>query len=105
MLNSISYMNNEELQTAMEEQGQDTSWQNIFEEHLVRATEILVVEKMGNKKVVQEKIAEEKDENQFIYIDAFLASLRNYEAQREKYPDLEKYFPVLINDLAAGHKK
>jgi hypothetical protein len=105
LLQGISYMNNEELQAAMEEQGQDPGWQNVFEEHLVRAIEILVVEKMGNKKAVQEKMAEEKDENHFIYIDAFLSSLRNYEAQREKYPDLEKYFPVLINDLAASHKK
>ncbi len=105
LINSLADKNTDELKAAMEEQGQDTSWANVFEEHLVRSIEILIVEKLGDKKQGQEKLKEEVEGNHFIYLNDFIASLHKYESNRSTYPDLEKYFPVLVKELSVAGKK
>ncbi len=94
----LRYLNTPELKRAMAEIGQAEHWSNVFEEHLVRACEILLWRKLGHLDKAEEKLEAELKEG-FIYIPDFLQALESYTSSRSEYPSLESYMPVLFQGL------
>jgi len=94
----LRYLNTLELKQAMDEIGQSDDWSNVFEEHLVRACEILLWKKLGRQDKADAKLKTELEEG-FIYIPDFLQALETYASSRNEYPSLESYMPVLFQAL------
>lgn len=96
---SLSYLENETIKNNFEKIGEGTEWETIFEEHLVRANEIMIWREMGNNKMADEKLEYEFKKEGVLYINEFVNSLEKYRINKEKYKDFEEYFPKLIMDL------
>lgn len=83
------------------------TWQTMMYESLVRACTSRyyhAVEGVDKaKKIVRSEI-----ENNFLWMEGLTGVLSDYEAQRDKYPTLDAYFPVIIdffNKYAPGMEK
>jgi len=96
---SLSKLNNKQLKKNFEKIGEGTKWSTIFEEHLVRANEIMIWREMGNNKMADEKLKYEYEKEGVLYIKEFVKSLEKYRINKEKYENFEAYFPKLISDL------
>jgi hypothetical protein len=68
-----------------------------FNEHLVRAGEVRLALTLGRPEVSQQLRATYAA---WIYLPLFEAQLQRYEADRQCYPTLESFLPVLINALS-----
>lgn len=76
----------EPLRSAMEEQGYNT-WKACLNEHLVRAGEIMIAEKMHDQATVRKLKNEYINVRKFIYIPAILKELERFDADvTDKYP-------------------
>ena len=102
---SLSYLNNNTLQKNFKKIGEGTDWHTIFEEHLVRANEIMIWREMGNDKTADEKLDFEYKVEGILYIKDFVNSLEKYRINKTKYKNFEEYFPELISDLAQIKRK
>lgn len=98
-LNHISYLNTEEIKNAMRIQGQDTSWNNIFDEHLVRAMEIVVLKKLGMHQIANKKLTEEL-KNGFKYLPQFMSEIILYDTHKKRFKDFESFFPLMIQHFS-----
>jgi len=96
---SLSYLSNETLKKNFNKIGEGTEWSTIFEEHLVRANEIMIWKEMGENKIADEKLEYEFNKDGILYIKEFVTSLENYRINKNKYKSFEEYFPKLISDL------
>lgn len=101
---SLSYLNNKELKNNFKKIGGGTEWSTIFEEHLVRANEIMIWRELGNNKMANEKLEYEYGKEGILYIKEFVNSLENYRINKGKYHNFEEYFPKLISDLKKNIK-
>lgn len=99
-IEKLSYLNTDELKSNLEQIGEGTDWSTGFEEHLVRASEIMVWRKLGMKSIADEKLHFELENEGFLYIHEFVNSLEKYESNRQQYRSLESYFEELITDLS-----
>ncbi len=95
---SLSYLNNEQLKKNFERIGEGTEWNTVFEEHLVRANEIMIWKEMANEKMANEKLEYEKSQG-ILYIEDFVNALDKYRVNKENYKSFEAFFPELINNL------
>ena len=102
---SLSYLNNEQLKKNFERIGEGTEWSTIFEEHLVRANEIMIWKEMGNDKMANKKLEYEYNKEGILYIKEFVNSLENYRVHKDKYENFEDYFPKLITDFKKINKQ
>ncbi len=96
---NLSYLNNEQLKNNFEKIGEGTEWNTIFEEHLVRANEIMIWREMGRTEMADEKLEYEYNNEGILYIKEFVKSLEKYRVNKKKYISFEEYFPKLITDL------
>ena len=99
LIEQLSYLNTDELKENLKKIGEGTEWSTGFEEHLVRASEIMVWKKLGNQKIADEKLKYEREKEGLLYIYEFVDSLEKYERKRDEYITLEIYFTELISDL------
>ena len=102
---SLSYLNNDKLKKNFENIGEGTKWKTIFEEHIVRANEIMIWREMGNTKIADEKLKYELNNEGILYIKEFVNSLEKYRKNKNEYKDFEEYFPKLISDLKKIKRK
>ena len=82
------------------------SWENCIDEHLVRAATIRLINKYAGKEAAEKSINYEKS-NGFFYIEGLCKSLEIYENNRDKYRNLEAFFPELVKvfkDYAEKYK-
>ncbi len=96
---SLSYLNNDKLKKDFKKIGEGTEWSTIFEEHLVRANEIMIWREMGKTEMADEKLEYEYNKEGVLYIREFVKSLEKYRINKRKYKTFEDYFPKLITDL------
>jgi len=96
---SLSYLNNDKLKKNFKKIGEGTEWSTIFEEHLVRANEIMIWREMGETEIADEKLKYEYNKEGILYIREFVKSLEKYRINKNKYENFEEYFPKLIEDL------
>lgn len=99
LIEKLSYLNTNKLKENLKKIGEGTEWSTAFEEHLVRATEIMVWRKLGERKIADEKLNYEQEKEGLLYIKEFVNSLKKYESNRDEFLTLESYFTKLINDL------
>ena len=99
LIEQLSYLNTNKLKENLEKIGEGTKWSTGFEEHLVRATEIMVWRKLGEQKIADEKLKYEREVEGLLYINQFVNSLEKYESKRDEYITLESYFTELVSDL------
>jgi len=105
LIKSLSYLNSETLQKNFEKIGEGTEWNSIFEEHLVRANEIMIWREMDKTKIADEKLEYEYSIEGMSYIKDFVNSLEKYRINKSKYKNFEEYFPKLITDLMKAENK
>lgn len=90
-----SYENNfSMIKDDMKKQGY-SSWITTINEHIIRAVTVRLNERTYGTKVAQELLKEEREKG-FIFIDALCDKLKYYENNREKYSNIEKFYPELI---------
>lgn len=99
LIEQLSYLNTNELKENLKKIGEGTEWTTGFEEHLVRASEIMVWRKLGEQNIADEKLNYEREEEGLLYINEFVNSLEKYERKRDEYITLESYFTELVSDL------
>ena len=79
------------------------NWKTMINEVFVRAVVIKYMKDYYfSNDIIKAEIGEQKDRG-FMWIEDFVKELDNYDKQRDKYPTLESYMPVLIrayNDYA-----
>jgi len=100
LINQVKFLNFENLQKKVENYGYGDTWAQCFEEHLVRASEIIMFEKLGKKDLIKEKIETEIEVYGFVYLPVFVKELKQYNENRKQYPSLEDYLPTLIDRLS-----
>lgn len=100
LIEKLSYLNTDKLNKNLERIGEGTKWTVGFEEHLVRASEIIVWRKLGKKEIADKKLKYEYEKEGLLYINEFVNSLEKYENNRKKYKTLESFFPELIKNLS-----
>jgi hypothetical protein len=82
------------VEKQMSEQAYD-NWQSAVNEHLIRAiTARLAARELGPE--AGRRALETDHKRGFRYIDALADRLVEYEANRERYPTLESFFPRLV---------
>jgi hypothetical protein len=99
MYNKLSYLNSEKLKKNFEKIGEGTEWKKIFEEHLVRANEIMIWREMGKNEIAETKLRYEYEKEGVLYIKEFVSALEKYRKTRNQYKTFEDYFPKLIMEL------
>jgi len=72
-----------------------TDWKIMMFEYMVRASVIRFIRAHDGEKAAQSKIKEEKN-NGFKHIEGLTGLLGEYEAQRDTYPDLDSFFPKIV---------
>ena len=76
-----------------------TNDNSIINEHIVRAIELRFLKMYyDDDEWIQRRIKKLKDQG-FIYIDIIIDSLKYYESHREKYPNLDFFYPQIIKDI------
>lgn len=101
-LNQLSYLYTDKLKSDMRRQGYQ-DWITCFDEHLVRAGELIIAEKLGEKAFFERYYEECLTKRGFIYLDDVLEALRTYDANRSIYPDLTSVLPELIGSIRDKH--
>jgi hypothetical protein len=76
---------------------QYSDWATLFNEHVVRAGEIIVMNQLGEKAFSENTTASYSD---WVYLNHFLTQLNIYINNRDKYPTFNAFLPVLIKSLA-----
>lgn len=69
-----------------------------FEEHLVRASEVMILRDLEDTAKAKQKLVDDYQEG-YVYLNEFVSSLENYKKNRDKYPTIEGYFNTLLNDV------
>lgn len=75
------------------------NWDRAFNEHLITAGQLHLSGPVFGEERVREQLERERA-NGFRLIDRFYGYLSEYANNRDSYPDLEAYFPVILDDLA-----
>ncbi len=99
LINSISYLNTEELRKKIYPQGYG-NWKGVFEEHLVRVCEIEIAKMMNNEKYSKILYEDNVIKRGFKYIPYILDIIPQYEKNRDKYKTFEEFFPLIIKKLS-----
>ena len=73
-------------------------WQECVNEYIIRDITTYLAFQDGEADG-QAALAAERERN-VVFIDALLASLRDYAAHREEYPTLDDYYPRLLKTFA-----
>jgi hypothetical protein len=76
---------------------QYSDWLTLFNEHIVRAGEIIVMQQSGNTAFAEKTKASYSD---WIYLNHFLTELTIYTNNRDKYQSFKDFLPTLINSLS-----
>lgn len=79
-------------------QPQYRDWETVFTEHLVRAGEVRLAHALGRPEVSKQLRVAYAD---WMYLPFFEAQLQRYEADRQRYPSLEAFLPVVLAALSA----
>ncbi len=74
-------------------------WDRAFNEHLITAGQLYLSRPVFGEQRVREQLQRERA-NGFQLIDRFYGYLSEYSNNRDSYPDLEAFFPVILDDLA-----
>ena len=74
-------------------------WLTVMKEVLVRSVHARLTLKTEGQEAAARMLAAERN-NKFFFIDDFYALLETYEKNREKYPTLYEFYPVLAASLA-----
>jgi len=74
-------------------------WDRAFNEHLITAGQLHLSRPVFGEERIREQLERERA-NGFQLIDRFYGYLAEYSNNRERYPDLEAFFPVILDDLA-----
>ena len=74
-------------------------WDRAFNEHMVRAAETCLLERTMGEESALKKIDMEKM-NGFQLIERFIRHMKTFDCNRDMYPQLGDYYPVLIKDLS-----
>ncbi len=84
------------IKQSMAEQAYDT-WEITLDEHIIRAVHI----RLGstNNPLMEKWLLAAELSRGFIYIESIVDSLKEYEKNREKYQNLSKFYPVLLENL------
>jgi hypothetical protein len=84
------------LYSQIESAKQYSDWQTLFNEYIVRAGEIIIMQQLGNKTFAEATRKKYKD---WVYLDYFIAQLTNYTQERSKYHSFQNFLPTLIQNL------
>ncbi len=103
-IDTLEFLNASDMQKRIMEYGQSPLWRNVFEEHLVRASEIVIWKQLGDSTRVERKLSTDQEEG-FWLLPRFIVLLETYTRQRDRYPNLEAYMEVLFQELNEGTKK
>ncbi|GAB3013325.1 hypothetical protein GCM10027185_05040 [Spirosoma pulveris] len=79
-------------------QAQYSDWETSFNEHLVRAGEIRIAQKLKRPDVMEKLRTAYAN---WMYLPFFTAQLQRYESNRKKYPTLAVFLPDLIAALSS----
>lgn len=74
------------------------NWDRGFNEHMVRAAEILLLRKAFGEEIEMKKLGREKRIG-FQLIERFYGYFRDYDERRNVYQDLKAYYPIILKDL------
>ncbi|KPK78436.1 MAG: hypothetical protein AMS25_15390 [Gemmatimonas sp. SM23_52] len=96
-LNQLAYLYRP-LQERFRQLGYRT-WDRAFNEHLITAGQLHLSRPVFGEERVTELLERERA-NGFQLIDRFYGYLSEYASNRDRYPDLETFFPVILDDLA-----
>jgi len=96
-LNQLAYLYRP-LQERFRQLGYRT-WDRAFNEHLITAGQLHLSRPVFGEERVREQLERERA-NGFQLIDRFYGYLSEYSNHRDSYPDLETFFPVILDDLA-----
>ena len=73
--------------------------QSIINESIIRAVEIILYKHMKrSSEIIERKIKLEKAQG-FEYIENVVDCIETYLCNREKYPNIESFFPILLNTV------
>lgn len=75
------------------------NWPTTVNEHLIRAITVRLTARVISPEAGQRALKTERQHG-FLYIDALVDRLVEYEANRDRYPTLESFFPRLISVFA-----
>jgi hypothetical protein len=76
---------------------QYSDWITLFNEHIVRAGEIIVMNQLGNFEFAEKT---KKSYSDWTYLNHFLAELTIYANNRDRYPTFKDFLPKLIESLS-----
>ena len=88
----------ENLKGEMSKHGYPTDVE-IINEHIVKAIQIRYILKEYKDIKWAKYVTDEEEKNGFIYIRNMLTKLEEFESNRDKYRDFEKFYPEIIKDL------
>lgn len=74
-------------------------WSNIVNEYVVRAITARILLLEGEEKEYKETINNDKKSG-FKYIEAVIGKLKEYENNREKYEQIEGFYPELLEVIS-----
>ncbi|MEK7742808.1 MAG: DUF4932 domain-containing protein, partial [Elusimicrobiota bacterium] len=77
-----------------------SNWETVMRELLVRAVHSRYVLMKWGEEAAEKFLREDREDNQFVFIDDFHRLLGDYEKQREKFMTLDEFFPILAKSLA-----
>ena len=101
-LKEIDYLFTDSLRNDMLKQGY-ADWPMCFEEHLVRLGEIKMAELVGDKNFALAYKNECMNQRGFVYMSEMKSILTQYDSNRNTYPTIEDFIPVLIDSLKSRH--
>ena len=97
LINKSSHFYTDSIQHSMESIGY-YGWAMCFEEHLVRQTEIMVAQKLGNDQFAKEYRSQCLSKG-FVYIDQFIEIMGDYQSGHSN--KIADYIPKLLGELKA----
>lgn len=77
------------------------SWDTVLEETVLRACVVRVMEQYDAEHAA--RLLQEERDSGFLYIDSVYTSLQTYMEQRDAYPDIVSFLPVIFERLIADH--
>ena len=95
-IEELAYLSTYEIRKTLSDLGYNDSWVNIFEEHLVRATEIIILNKIGDNEFANFKLKEDTEEYGFKYLPFFVENLNDYDQNKAHYKNLENFLPIFL---------
>lgn len=93
-LEKYSYLFDSGIYDTAKKKGVCGEWQECINEHIIRAvtTHLAYLE---NDEIDKKAYEREKSQG-VIYLDEMLAKIKEYESQRDRYPDFEAFYPEMI---------